>query len=42
MDLCIDPCRSKKIVDKNPKAGPMPAKDVYIGPLVKKCKKHAR
>lgn len=42
MDLCIVPCGSKKIWDKNPNAGPTPAKDVYIGPLAKKCKEYAR
>jgi len=40
--LCIVPCGSRKIWDKNPFAGPTPAKDVYIGSFAKKCQEYAR
>ena len=39
--LCIIPCGSKKIWDKNQNAGPTKAKNVYIGPFAKKCKEYA-
>ncbi len=39
--LCIVPCGKKKIWDKNPYAGPVEAKDVYIGPFSIKCKEYA-
>ncbi|MGB9937851.1 MAG: DUF6884 domain-containing protein [Methanobacterium sp.] len=39
--LCIVPCGKKKIWDKIPNAGPINAKDVYIGPFAKKCKQYA-
>ena len=39
--ICVVPCGAKKIWDKYPEAGPMPAKDVYIGPFAKKCKEYA-
>jgi hypothetical protein len=40
--LCIIPCGSKKIWDVNPNAGPTKAKEVYIGPFVKKCQQYAK
>lgn len=40
--LCIVPCGSKKIWKKNPNAGPMKAKDVYIGPFASKCQQYAK
>ena len=40
--LCIVPCGSKKIWSKNPNAGSVKAKDVYIGPFAKKCQQYAR
>ena len=39
--LCIIPCGSKKIWDKQPDAGPTEAQHVYIGPFAKKCKEYA-
>lgn len=39
--LCIVSCGNKKIWDKNPKAGPTKAKNVYIGPFVKKSREYA-
>lgn len=39
--LCIIPCGKKKIWDKNPYAGPVEAKDAYIGPFSIKCKEYA-
>lgn len=39
--LCIVPCGKKKIWEKNPKAGPTKAKNVYIGPFAKKCREYA-
>lgn len=40
--LCIVPCGSRKIWDKNPSAGPTQAGEVYIGPFVKKCIDYAK
>jgi len=39
--LCIVPCGKAKIWDKNPKAGPTMAKQVYTGPFAKKCQEYA-
>lgn len=39
--LCIIPCGKKKIWDKNPDAGPVEAKDIYIGSFSIKCKEYA-
>ncbi len=39
--LCIVPCGKKKIWDRNPNAGPVAAKDVYIGHFSIKCKEYA-
>jgi hypothetical protein len=39
--LCIVPCGSKKIWDKDSNAGPTRAKEVYIGPFAKKCREYA-
>lgn len=39
--LCIVPCGSRKIWDKNLNAGPTKARQVYIGPFAKKCKEYA-
>lgn len=39
--LCIIPCGSKKIWDINPKAGPIPARNVYIGSFANKCQQYA-
>jgi len=39
--LCIVPCGSRKIWQKNPNAGATRAKDVYIGPFAKKCIEYA-
>jgi hypothetical protein len=39
--ICIVPCGNKKIWDKNPKAGPTKAIEVYIGPFAKKCREYA-
>jgi len=41
MKLCIVPCGSLKIWDKNPNAGPTRARDVYIGAFAKKCIEYA-
>ena len=35
--LCIVPCSSKKIWDKNPNIGAIKAREAYIGPLSKKA-----
>lgn len=40
--LCIVPCGSKKIWDKNPDAGHTPASEVYIGSFSKKCQEFAQ
>lgn len=40
--LCIVPCGSKKIWSRNPNAGTVEAKDVYIGPFAKKCQQYAK
>lgn len=39
--LCIAPCGSKKIWDKDSNAGPTAAKNVYIGPFANKCREYA-
>jgi len=39
--LCIVPCGSKKIWDKNPNAGATATRDVYIGGFSKKCREYA-
>ena len=39
--LCIVPCGSKKVWDKNPNAGPTKAGEVYIGPFAAKCRAYA-
>lgn len=39
--LCIIPCGSKKIWDKEPDLGPQKAGDVYIGSFHRKCKEYA-
>jgi hypothetical protein len=39
--LCIIPCGSKKIWDKNPNTGATAARDVYIGGFSKKCREYA-
>lgn len=39
--ICVVPCGSKKIWDKNPNAGPTKARHVYIGPFAKKCREYA-
>lgn len=39
--LCIIPCGSAKIWDKNPQTGATAARDVYIGGFSKKCKEYA-
>lgn len=35
--LCVVTCGKKKIWDLDPSAGPMMARDVYVGPFVGKC-----
>ncbi|MCK4359153.1 MAG: hypothetical protein KAW92_10520 [Candidatus Cloacimonetes bacterium] len=40
--LCIIPCGSKKIWDKNSDIGPTKAKDVYIGVFAQKCRDWAK
>lgn len=40
--LCIVPCGSSKIWDKNPNAGPTIAEDVYQGTFSKKCQEYAK
>jgi hypothetical protein len=39
--VCIIPCGSKKIWDKEPQNGPTKAKYVYIGPFTTKCREYA-
>jgi len=39
--LCIVPCGKRKIWDKDPTAGPTPARRVYIGPFARKCREYA-
>jgi len=39
--LCIVPCGSRKIWDRNPNAGATKARHVYIGPFAKKCRVYA-
>lgn len=40
--LCIIPCGSAKVWDKNPNAGPQIAKDVYTGVFASTCQRYAR
>jgi len=40
--LCVVPCGSVKIWDKNPKAGLTPAQEVYQGSFSKKCQEYAK
>lgn len=39
--LCIIACGKKKIWDKNPEAGPVEAKNLYIGLFTRKCVEYA-
>lgn len=39
--LCIIPCGKLKIWDKDPNAGPVEAKRVYVGPFSLKCREYA-
>ena len=39
--LCIVPCGHKKIWGKNPNAGPVAARNIYIGVFAKKCQEYA-
>jgi hypothetical protein len=39
--LCVVPCGKTKIWSKDPKAGPTPARMVYIGPFASTCRKYA-
>jgi hypothetical protein len=39
--ICIVPCGSKKIWDKEPETGPTMAKHVYIGSFAGKCREYA-
>ncbi|MEM0301553.1 MAG: hypothetical protein QXI54_00080 [Archaeoglobaceae archaeon] len=41
MRLCIAPCGSKKIWDRNPDAGATKAKNAYIGSFAKTCIEYA-
>ncbi|MHC1585928.1 MAG: DUF6884 domain-containing protein [Candidatus Hecatellaceae archaeon] len=41
MRLCIVPCGRLKIWDKYPNAGPVVARNVYIGPFAKACIEYA-
>jgi len=41
MKLCIVPCGSLKIWDKNPNAGPAKARNVYIGNFARTCIEYA-
>ena len=41
MRLCVVPCGSLKIWDKNPSAGPTKARDVYIGNFARTCIEYA-
>ena len=40
--LCIIACGKKKIWDKNPKAGPIKAENLYTGPFTTKCIEYAK
>ncbi|TFJ94455.1 DUF6884 domain-containing protein [Lentibacillus salicampi] len=40
-DLSIIPCGRKKIWDKQPELGAVPAKNAYIGTLHKRCRQYA-
>ena len=39
--ICIVPCGSQKIWDKNPQNGPSKARYVYTGPFAGKCREYA-
>lgn len=39
--LCIIPCGSAKVWDKNPNAGPQKAKDIYTGVFAFACQRYA-
>ena len=39
--LCIASCGKSKIWDKQPQAGPMPARSVYVGPFSGACGRYA-
>lgn len=39
--LCIIPCGSAKVWDKNPNAGPQKAKDIYTGIFAVACQRYA-
>jgi len=41
MRLCVVPCGSLKVWDKNPDAGPVKARDAYIGIFAKTCIEYA-
>ena len=41
MKLCVVPCGSLKIWDKNPNAGPVKARNVYIGNFARTCIEYA-
>ena len=41
MRLCVVPCGSLKIWDRYPNAGPVKAKDAYIGAFAKTCIEYA-
>jgi len=41
MRLCVIPCGSLKVWDKNPDAGPVKARDAYIGIFAKTCIEYA-
>lgn len=40
-ELCIVPCGSKKIWEKEPNSGPTKAKEVYTGPFASACRNYA-
>lgn len=40
--LCVASCGKSKIWDKQPQAGPTPAKDVYVGPFSGACGQYAQ
>ncbi len=41
MKLCVVPCGSLKIWNKNPNAGPVKARNVYIGNFARTCIEYA-
>ena len=41
MRLCVVPCGSLKIWDRNPNAGPVKARNAYIGNFAKTCIEYA-